>query len=173
MWKLCGILLSLDIILWSCAANTPNDPKATMQSVDIVAEELAPGFTDDIMTEWGIEAVQRFGPGVVVVGCHGSYAVDGIWLVYPTLLNGDNELDRPWSVQHLIAYEQMAHPGHTIVLLCCNVDHVAIHGYPGVWYSPTENFMVPTKFAPPAEQVRRQYADRGIVGSIDGFISAK
>jgi hypothetical protein len=108
-----------------------------------------------------------------VVGCHGSYAVDGIWLVYPTALNGDSEVDRPWSVQHLIAYEQAAHPGHTIVLLCCNVDRITLHGYPGVWYSPAENFMVPTKFAPPAEQVRRSYADKGDIGDIGEFIQGK
>jgi len=157
--------------MWSCQSTTPSTKE--IAGADIIEEELAPGFTDAIMGEWGVECAERFGSGVVVVGCHGWYAVNGDWLVCPVLLNGDDDADRPWPVEKLIAYEQAAHPGHTLVLLCCNVDHVTLHGYPAVWYSPSDVWVTPTRFADSAEQLRRSATDKGVVGDASGFIQAK
>lgn len=108
-----------------------------------------------------------------MVGCHGWYAVNGDWLVLPTALNDEESLDRPWPVETLIKYEKAAHPGHIIVLLCCNVDHVTLHGFAGVWYSPNEVWVTPDKFEFPAEQLRRHLVVTGPSGSADCFVEAK
>jgi hypothetical protein len=174
-WRFCFLLAALDLCLWACTS-TPI-PHAgfigpTIQPADIILESYSPSFDDIAMMAWGTEAVERFGPGVVIVGAHGWYAVKGDWLVFPTTLNSTDTPDRPWPVETLIAYEEAAHPTGMIVLLCCNSDHVTLHGHPRVWYSHTDNFITPTRFTSPAEQIKRRLGYPDIVGDIDQFINA-
>lgn len=145
----------------------------TLPAADLILESLDPQFDNEMMQEWGVEAVQRFGHKVVVVGAHGWYTVAGEWLVMPRLLNSDSESDRPWPVENLIEYEKAEHPGYQIVLLCCNVDSIVLHGYPNVWYAPNEVWIVPDADCPPNKCITRSLQQPKVIGSIEGFVSAK
>ena len=90
-WNSCLILASLNLILWSCQSPPPHvAPTAALIGLpvnDVIREPLDPTFDPVTMDEWGAEVYERFGAGTVIVGCHGSYAVKGDWLVYPILLD--------------------------------------------------------------------------------------
>ena len=163
-------------LILGCTSQPPHPASfspTTIKSQDVIYEPLDDAFDSDVMEDWGVEALARFGPGVVVVGCHGFYAINGTWLVFPTNLNSLDDSTRPWDVNKLITYEEAKNPGHPLVLLCCNCDSIVLHGHPEVWYSLHDNWMEPDQFVPHDKAVIRHILRPSVVGDIKDFISAK
>lgn len=175
LWFLCLILACLDALLaWGCTTSAPIAAvKLPAPQPVPIYEQLDPTFSMTDIEDWGAEAQMRFGPNIVIVGCHGWYSVHGVWLVEPVLLNPIEAIDRPWAVGDLIHYEQAAHPGRVLVLLCCNVDGVVLRGYPDVWYSPHENWCTPDAFCSTNGNIMRHLTQPSVVGDIKDFVSAK
>lgn len=157
-----------------CAAS----PVATIQPTsrpvapNVVEDEWEPEWPSSWEDAWGRDCEQRFGPGCVVVYCHGWYTVHGHWLVIPTNLNGQQE-QRPWWAEDLIAFEQKNRPGRTIVLLCCNPDGCVLHGFPNVFYSTHDTFMDPDCNVDAVRVRVRALMNPGVTGNAGQLIEAK
>lgn len=99
------------------------------------ATEIHHGVTIDVLDPglsfaaplWKVEIARRF-PDAVGVLCHGGVFIEGEW--YGTALTYGHFTPMADIVRH----EQALHPGATIVLLACNVNHLKL-GVPGVYYA--------------------------------------
>lgn len=88
---------------------------------------------------WQKEIGRRF-PHAVGVLCHGGELLEGEWITLDAEAPVHFDL-----VTTLIAREQAKYPGREIVVLCCNPGHIAIHNFPGVYYSPSSVWCVPDR----------------------------
>ena len=177
---LISFLIGVVVELYGCTLGPPppppevpvTHPSATTRP-SVIEDVWEPTWPAEEVDDWGWLIQHRFGANAVAVYCHGFYAVNGDWLVFPVLLNPPADQDRPWTMEHLIQFEQQAHPGRCIVFLCCNVDHVVLHGHPNVFYAMDDVWIKPDANCDEDHLFLRQFLHPSYIGSVNQLVEAK
>lgn len=169
--------ISILCVISGCAAERGQNSQPPI-IMDVADETLQP-----FASAWQAEASRRFNDATVLL-CHGSYTIDGEWLIY-CRPGSDHPFD---TVERVVAEEQHLYPGRTIILLACNVDHIALHGMPNVFYARSEVWCTPDRAVGMADQAamtldgvddsnnsidNRSTSDPDIVGNIYEFVEAR
>ncbi len=87
---------------------------------------------------WQNEVHRRFSNAVILVA-HGQ-DINGEFYCFPngTLEGGIRVVDE-------IKVLQAEYAGRTICFLACNPQHIVLHGYPNVYYSSSETWVIPDR----------------------------
>lgn len=106
--------------------------------VDVKDESLV-----EYAPAWQREIARRF-PNAVAILCHGGTIIEGQWLA-----------KTDWKycqlVSDVVKAEQVKYPGRTVVILCCDGDHIQLHGLPNVYQALNYVYCVPDRAVPAAE----------------------
>jgi hypothetical protein len=106
---------------------------------DVLVKMLDPRL-GEFVNDWQAEIGRRFHNSEMVLA-HGGQFVEGQWIVGTERMYGGHVE----TMEDVIARAEKCGPGRTIVILCCNPDHVVLHGHPNVWYAKSSVWCVPDR----------------------------
>jgi hypothetical protein len=123
------------------------EPPQSVGSPDVILD-CQDTTLKPFVNQWQAEIGRRFHYAVGIL-CHGGEVVQGQWLVM-----GRPGEERPAeTVAQVVAEEQKAYPGRTIVVLACNPYHEVLHGMPEVYYFPSSVWALPDRDVSPDGQI--------------------
>lgn len=88
--------------------------------------------------KWQAEVHRRFSDAVVF--CSHGQDCNGIFMAFPqgTVASGIAVTDE-------IKILRAEYGNRTLVFLCCNPQHIALHGFPNVYYSSSSTWVIPDR----------------------------
>lgn len=134
-----SLVVAVLVVIGSLSNGPPSLPRTSQP--DVIMDVLDPSL-DIYAAEWQKEIGRRFHNAVGVLA-HGGELETGRWIC----LDGQTPVHLD-LVADLAAREQAKYPGRTIVMLCCNPGHIAIHNLPGVYYATSSVWCEPDRDVP-------------------------
>jgi len=135
-----GVAISVVVMLLSGCATAPIHTAGPAVITDIRDSSL-----EASVVPWQIEVARRF-PHAVMFMCHGGSITRGQWLLLDNPDGHYGETAEPVDV--VLRKLRAEYPARQIVLIACNPQHYAIHGYPGCWYFESSVWVVPDRAVP-------------------------